>query len=152
MPQLYLQGTALNLKPGDVLLIQRSVTSQPLAIGGLQPDGTGTAAVLIQRVDIDNVAGRTTVTIATGGVVPPLLPALPLPVATITNATLTLNQATVSSAILANTWYEHDLGSFLALQRWNPADLFGPGGDRARRTAGRGGDLCLPAARQLFRT
>ncbi len=102
--ELYLSGTATNLKVGDVVLITSTVYS---------------AASHIHQVNIDNVRKVTQVIL---GEKLPALGGVPGSVSmTIwANQKIPFNTTTIQQEILQKTWKDSDLNAFLQANNWDP--------------------------------
>lgn len=109
---IFLQGTGLNFKESDVLLVEQG--------GQVLP-------ILVRKVTEDATAGRTRLDVLPG--TPPTLPAIALPgLQSLTDVKppagpvpQTLDQ--VRQLILGLEWTELELESFLAAQEWDAATM-----------------------------
>ena len=102
--QIYLEGTQLNLKPGDVLMVES---------GGV------VLAVEVRRAVVEAEAGRTRAELAEPLPLPQVkLPWRPAAVVDRTPAAQTLPN--VDAKIVRQRWEESDLQAFLTAQRWDP--------------------------------
>jgi hypothetical protein len=110
--QLYLQGVALNLKAGDLLL---------LVVGS--GAGVETAEKRIHRVVEDIERGRTQVDLAKEPALPARFAPPILPVGIIDLTRTALNAIQIASHVRQQIWRERDLKAFLAIKRWGPRDM-----------------------------
>jgi hypothetical protein len=110
--RLYLQGSALDLKAGDLLL---------LVVGS--GAGSATTAKRIHRVVVDLERGRTQVDLAKEPPPPPRFAPPTLPVGGIDLTRTALNATQIASHVRQQLWRERDLKAFLAIKRWTARDV-----------------------------
>ncbi len=111
--QLYLNGTATNLKAGDMLLV---VVNN----GSVQ-----TASKRVVSVEIQATEGTTIVNLDPN---PPDLPAFSLPTLAqgtvdVLSSKIELNETAVQTYILQQQWTDQDLNAFLSINEWDSQDL-----------------------------
>ncbi len=105
--EVYLAGTALNLKQGDALLFVQGGQALPLAISKITEDSANART----RVDVGD---RLDLPV-------PVLPALPYGEVIQTPIEQTL--ANVKQYIVDQHWREDDLQAFLTVQKWDAAAM-----------------------------
>ncbi len=118
LPVLYLRGTALNLRPGDPLLLLDRQVSPPVQL-----------VVNIRTVEPENSEGRTRLTLVPepdGSVANPLLQSVPQFPVTARAASLgpqPLTREVVRGLLSSQTQSEEQLQSTIAAQSWDPRQL-----------------------------
>lgn len=105
--QVYLAGTATNLKPGDLMLIVSGTTGTPKRVLSLEVQ----ADLKRTRVVFDTSASAGTFSI----------PSLPAGNPDVTN--VPQNDTTMKAYIVQRQWTDKDLNTFLSVNAWNTADL-----------------------------
>ncbi|HEY5948940.1 MAG TPA: hypothetical protein VIV40_25790 [Kofleriaceae bacterium] len=105
--ELYLDGTGLNLKPGDALLVVQGGHALPLAITSITEDGANART----RVDL---GARLALPIE----IEPVLPA-----AVVEQTPIAQTLANVKQYILGQQWEEEDLQAFIAVQKWDATTM-----------------------------
>jgi hypothetical protein len=117
---LFLAGTGLRLKPGDLLLVAVPPTSGT---------ATQTRVVSIEAVEEQPTLLRTRVDVVDAVPGPPAPPPPPLPpspfilFAQVSLQAVVLNSFNVTGQIFGQTWRERDLNTFIGVQRWAPHKL-----------------------------
>ncbi len=115
--QLYLAGTATNLKGGDFLLV--ALPSD----GADAPDSALAALPFpIRRAIAEPALGRTRVDLGAVAPRPPFKPPR-LPLGSFDRRPLPFRADTIAANVLDRTWRERDLSAFLAINRWSAKDL-----------------------------
>lgn len=113
--QVYLAGTATNLKPGERLLLV-----------GRQADETTpeTLTIQVKTVKAEPALDRTRVDFVTESAPPPppFRPLVPQ-VARIQLSPVSLTGSSVDTVVRAETWRERDLSAFLSVQGWSGRNL-----------------------------
>lgn len=105
--QIDLAGSALNVRPGDALLVVQGGRVRPFTIARVRED----AAAARTRIDL-------------GPALPPAIPELPaLPSGSVTQAPMAQTLATVAREIVDKQWDEEDLAALIAAQRWDGPTL-----------------------------
>jgi predicted phage baseplate assembly protein len=115
LDQIYIEGTAVNLKAGERFLV----------VGRKQDTGEVKTLVLnIQRVGIETELDRTRIDFTEQ---PKKLPRFILPVITslavVPQSLVNFTQEEVQSTVLNNAWTEGNLNAFMAINFWNQLHL-----------------------------
>jgi hypothetical protein len=108
---VYLQGTSLNINPGDRLLFV-----------GLQNGNTQSTAFVVQSTQIDTSNNRTLVQFGVGVTLPGFVPGS-FPSTNLKLQNVPFNQTQVSGLILSKAITEGDLQAFLKMNSWDAEDL-----------------------------
>ncbi len=109
--ELYLRGTATNLKAGDKLLLVGTNNGQ-----------TATQAFTVREVEVQATLNQTRVAFADNPSLPSFAPLL-FPPAALTSQKIPFTQDKVNANIIQKSISESDLEAFLQINGWNARDV-----------------------------
>jgi predicted phage baseplate assembly protein len=112
-PRLFLKGTALNLHPGDVLLLAARDAASALEVRIRR----------VRRVSVETDFNRTRVELDSIAYTKPTLSSTAKPIGQPALKSIGFDRDAIAQHILQQTWREDDLDAFLKLNRWPVADL-----------------------------